>query len=244
MDWEGEKRMKLHELKNICSFKSGGTPSKSDETLWGDHLPWVSAKDMKFSVLESAALKLSEKGKAKITPKGSLLILVRGMTLFKNVPVCLAGCDLSFNQDIKALVLNEGIEPKYVLYFLLGSRQKLMRLVDSAGHGTGRLNTDLLRAFPILLPSLSEQKAIADVLSTWDAAIEKTERLIKAKQRRFCGLMQELLKEISAALSLARDEISLLKNLLDKYKTQKRGLMQKLLTGEWRVKKREGSSDG
>ena len=31
-------------------------------------------------------------------------------------------------------------------------------------------------------------------------------------------------------------EIDLLKQLADKYKTQKRGLMQKMLTGVWRVK--------
>jgi type I restriction enzyme S subunit len=53
----------------------------------------------------------------------------------------------------------------------------------------------LLKAFPILLPPLPEQKAIADLLATWDAAIEKTERLIEAKERRFRGLMQELLYE-------------------------------------------------
>jgi type I restriction enzyme S subunit len=34
----------------------------------------------------------------------------------------------------------------------------------------------------------------------------------------------------------AREEIDLLKQLAEKYKTQKRGLMQKMLTGEWRVK--------
>lgn len=189
--------MKVQELQNICSIKSGGTPSKNDKNLWGDHLPWITAKDMKMPVLRSSLLKLSKtgEGKAKTTPANSLLILVRGMTLFKDVPVCLAERELAFNQDIKALVLDEGIDPKYVLYFLMGSKHRLMKLVDSAGHGTGRLNTDLLKAFPILLPPLPEQKAIADLLATWDAAIEKTERLIEAKERRFRGLMQALMRE-------------------------------------------------
>lgn len=43
-------------------------------------------------------------------------------------------------------------------------------------------------------------------------------------------------KEIAKTLSNAQHEIDLLKQLADKYKTQKRGLMQKMLTGEWRVK--------
>jgi len=43
-------------------------------------------------------------------------------------------------------------------------------------------------------------------------------------------------QEISETLTLAQQEIDLLKQLAEKYKTQKRGLMQKMLTGEWRVK--------
>jgi type I restriction enzyme S subunit len=40
-------------------------------------------------------------------------------------------------------------------------------------------------------PPLSEQKAIADLLSTWDEAIEKTEWLIQAKVRQFKGYIQQ-----------------------------------------------------
>lgn len=47
---------------------------------------------------------------------------------------------------------------------------------------------------------------------------------------------QDQQKKIQSALNTAQDEIDLLKQLADKYKTQKRGLMQKMLTGEWRVK--------
>jgi type I restriction enzyme S subunit len=45
----------------------------------------------------------------------------------------------------------------------------------------------------IPLPFVPVQKKIADVLSTWDAAIEQTHRLIDAKKRRKKGLMQQLL---------------------------------------------------
>jgi type I restriction enzyme S subunit len=42
-------------------------------------------------------------------------------------------------------------------------------------------------------PLKKEQQAIATILSTWDRAIEKTEALIQAKERRKAGLMQRLL---------------------------------------------------
>jgi type I restriction enzyme S subunit len=46
-------------------------------------------------------------------------------------------------------------------------------------------------------------------------------------------------KQIAATLNTARSEIDLLKKQLDAYRRQKRGLMQKLLTGQWRVKVKE-----
>ncbi|GMR05994.1 MAG: hypothetical protein BMS9Abin25_0575 [Gammaproteobacteria bacterium] len=186
-------------LGAVATFKSGGTPSKSRDDYWGGNLPWVSAKDLKSPIIIDSIDHLSIAGfaVANIAPANSLLILVRGMTLHKDVPVCLAGRDVAFNQDIKSLVVSEEISPKYLLFFLHSKKNRLLDLVDSAGHGTGRLNTDLLKAFPVLIPPLPEQTAIADLLSTWDVAIEKTEQLIAAKEKRFLWLFMKLFKEQS-----------------------------------------------
>ncbi len=43
-----------------------------------------------------------------------------------------------------------------------------------------------------VIPPLPEQKAIADLLFTWDEAIEKTERLIRAKEKRLNAYGKEL----------------------------------------------------
>ena len=53
------------------------------------------------------------------------------------------------------------------------------------------INSSQLKAFPVLFPPLPEQKAIADLLSTWNEAIEKTEWLIQAKVRQFKGYIQQ-----------------------------------------------------
>tara|TARA_R110001599_G_scaffold263015_1_gene463606 strand:- start:1605 stop:2828 length:1224 start_codon:yes stop_codon:yes gene_type:complete len=42
-------------------------------------------------------------------------------------------------------------------------------------------------------------------------------------------------KKIAEVIYVAEEEIKILKQLAEKYRVQKRGLMQKLLTGEWRV---------
>jgi type I restriction enzyme S subunit len=52
---------------------------------------------------------------------------------------------------------------------------------------------DALNAFPVNLPPLPEQQKIADILGTWDDALEKLDALIAAKARRKQALMQQLL---------------------------------------------------
>jgi len=48
-------------------------------------------------------------------------------------------------------------------------------------------------------------------------------------------------KSIAHTLNTAKEEITLLKKLADQYRTQKRGLMQKLLSGEWPIKNKEAA---
>lgn len=48
-------------------------------------------------------------------------------------------------------------------------------------------------------------------------------------------------KKIAETLNTAQQEITLLKKLADQYHTQKRGLMQKLLSGEWHIKNKEAA---
>jgi type I restriction enzyme S subunit len=50
--------------------------------------------------------------------------------------------------------------------------------------------------------------------------------------------------KIAELLTLANQEISLLKKTLEQYRSQKRGLMQKLLTGEWQVGSTQSVSEG
>lgn len=183
-------------LGKVTLFSSGGTPSKGNPDFWGGLVPWVSAKDLKKPIIDTSIDTLTERGKefAKITSKGSILILVRGMTLFKDVPVALAGRELAFNQDIKALKISEDVIPEYLLYYLIHHKSSLMRLVNSAGHGTGRLDTDVLKEFPISIPSLSHQKNLASIFKLWYTAIEKTEALIDAKERQFRWLQNTLIR--------------------------------------------------
>lgn len=56
-----------------------------------------------------------------------------------------------------------------------------------------KINKSILEKTPILLPPLSEQKKIAQILSAWDSAISVTEKLLTNSQQQKKALMQKLL---------------------------------------------------
>ena len=168
-------------LGEVADFLSGGTPAKSRAEYWGGSIPWVSAKDMKRFRLEDTEDHVTEVGVdngTKLVPEGTVLLLARGMTLINDVPICVAQRPMTFNQDVKALRPKPQVAPEYLPYLLLGNKQRLLSLVDLAGHGTGRLNSDELKALDIVLPACPEQqRAIARILGTLDDKIELNRRM-------------------------------------------------------------------
>ncbi len=55
------------------------------------------------------------------------------------------------------------------------------------------VNTSQLKAFPVLLPPLAEQRRIAAILGAWEIVTEKLQRLIVAKSARLGTLRRQLL---------------------------------------------------
>jgi type I restriction enzyme S subunit len=188
---EGWKSVALSEL---ASFQSGGTPNKGEPSYWGGSTPWVTVKDMKVMRLNGVGESLTKAGAntVRVVPAGTILVLVRGMGLFKDLPVVLCNREVAFNQDIKALVPKEGVDSEYLATALIARKSDILRHVDSAGHGTGRLDTDLLKSTPLPLPPLPEQRKIAEILRTWDEALEKLTDIRAAKKRWLTGITQRL----------------------------------------------------
>lgn len=156
-----ECRHKYVPLKDCGLWKSGGTPSRNRNDYWGGDVPWFSPKDMKSEVVVDSIEKitcLAVKEKIKLIPKDSLLVVVRGLILAHSFPVALTGKESAFNQDMKALIVNEDFYPEYLLAFLQEKRDEVLSLVTETTHGTKRLATDEL--FSLQVPAIpkAEQK--------------------------------------------------------------------------------------
>lgn len=85
------------------------------------------------------------------------------------------------------------LEGNFLMYFLLSKEGQSAIKFRKSGTTADGIKQSELRKIKIPLPPLPEQKKIAEILSCWDEAIEKTEKLIEAKEKLKRGLMQKLL---------------------------------------------------
>jgi type I restriction enzyme, S subunit len=80
---------------------------------------------------------------------------------------------------------------KWLHYFFMHT--DLTPFLTRQGVGRFKLTKDALAKTPILLPPLSEQRKIAEILTTWDEALTQLDALIEAQERRKKALMQQFL---------------------------------------------------
>jgi len=142
---------------------SGGTPSKADSSLWVGEIPWISPKVMNSIHADEAEDFVAPRAVGngtRIAPAGSTLVMVRGMGLHQEVRVSQARGDVTFNQDVKALV-PRAIEPSLLLFALLDGQEDLLGRVESSGHGTGVLPSKILLEHPSAMPRADMQRRLA-----------------------------------------------------------------------------------
>lgn len=93
------------------------------------------------------------------------------------------------NPRLMRVALNKSVvEPKFVNAFL--SSPYIQRLLERRAHGGTMLglNADALGSIRVPVPPIPEQRKIAEILTTWDKAIEKLEGLKAAKKKRHAAI--------------------------------------------------------
>lgn len=173
-------------LGELGTWFGGGTPTTSVSEFWdGGTIPWISAKDMKADCLGTAQDSITETGRAAarltLLPPGSVLMVVRGMILARAFPVAVTTAPATINQDLRALVPSPVVEPMFLLRSLQLVASEVVQATGEATHGTRRLESDLLKSWPMPVPPLAEQgrivAAVERVLEKASSARERLERV-------------------------------------------------------------------
>ena len=176
MEW------KEYKLGDLITFKSGGTPSKSNETFWGGTIPWVSAKNMYTDFISTSTMFITEEGLksgSQLAPIGSILLLTRGSGLFNTIPICLVTSPVAYNQDVKCIFTKNDsiISNEFLFYWMISNKAKFVEILETTGIGAGKIATDRLLDISILVPPMIEQVRLLNVAKSILGKIENNNKI-------------------------------------------------------------------
>ena len=181
-------------LDELCTFSSGGTPSKSNNSYWNGSIPWISGRDMKSTRLSDSFLHISksavDESSTRMAAAGTLLILVRGMGLAHGAQIAELTVPCAFNQDIRGIHAKPGLLPRYLLFALRDGINSSDTVLSNAAHGTLKIDSNELQKVVISVPPLEQQRKIVAVI---DSLTEETQRLAQIYEQKHAAL--EVLKK-------------------------------------------------
>lgn len=168
------------------TWLSGGTPSTDNPAFWGGDIPWISASSLTNFLIRDSERRVTVLGASngtRLVPPGTLLFVVRGMSLKSEFRLGISQRTVAFGQDSKAVIPADDIDGLYLAYAVKSMTSAILGMVDEASHGTGRLQTEPLQRLTVAIPPLREQKAIARLLGALDNKIDlnqQTNETLKA----------------------------------------------------------------
>jgi len=193
LHWEVAK------LESISSkVGSGITPRGGSKTYLDEGVPLIRSQNVLVGKLDLSDVAFisdeqhEEMSNTHLMPF-DVLLNISGASIGR---CCIVPPDIkegNVNQHV-CIIRPTPIIEAYFLSSILTSDigQKQIYQFQAGGNRQG-LNYQQIRSFTIPIPPLPEQRKIAEILSTWDEAIAKTEQLIAALQARKKGLIQRLL---------------------------------------------------
>lgn len=181
-------------IGEVCNFESGNGFRPQDWKTKG--LPIIRIQNLNGS--DSFNYFDGEPDPAWIVEPDDLLFAWAGVKGVSFGPTIWNGPKGVLNQHIYRIRPKKGINKRWLYYALL----EVTAEIESKAHGfkTSLVHVrkaDITRA-RISLPGAHEQEAVATALGCWDTAIQKTEQLIAAKERRHAWLFQRLINHHAA----------------------------------------------
>lgn len=204
-------------LGDTGTWLSGGTPATNEPRFWGGDIPWISAASLKDFRLRDSDRRVTRAGSqagTRLVPQGSVLFVVRGMSLKTEFRVGVAQRELTFGQDCKAIIPKNGIDGTFLALAIRARTRAILGMVDEAGHGTGRLPTDLISRLSIAVPPLSEQRRIVAILGAIDDELRTLGRLLKKRDRELRAASMEVVRAAYIASGVAQGSLSALGDVL------------------------------
>lgn len=163
-----------------------------------DGIPCLRVVDLSFSNIDVKNLirtseKINYQYRDTILKENDIVLILRGdIGKCLIIPKELEGINIT--RGLARIRCSDDYVTLFIQYQIQSSIVKKELLLQVNGTSLKEIPINGLKNVVIPVPELkAEQQKIAQILSTWDKAIEKTEQLIQAKTQLKKGLMQQLL---------------------------------------------------
>jgi len=151
---------------------------------------------MKTFHIRSSEDAVTEKALARLTkvPANSVLMVVRSGILARTLPVAINTIPVTINQDLRAFVPEQGMDPKFLAWQLIADEREILNGCAKDGTTVASIEGPALSAYPLKVAPAGEQERIVEkleeLLSDLDAGVAE----LKAAQRKLAQYRQSLLK--------------------------------------------------
>lgn len=183
---ELKKDLRITTLDDVADIIMGQSPPSASYNKDGDGLPFLQGKADFSNSKKYPIIRQWTSAPTKISESGSILFTVRapvGELFYNNVKACIG-------RGLASISAKSNNSQEFLYQFLQSKKAEFNKL--SQGSTFTAINSDALRKIKIAVPSLKEQKKIAEVLSKVDEDIERVSEIIKQAIKLKKGLMQEL----------------------------------------------------
>lgn len=188
------KEWEVKPLNYFGEIYSGGTPNTEISEYWNGDISWCTPSDvtkLTTKYIWNTEVKITKKGlkesSAKLLPTQSIIVCTRATIGYSAI----SKTDICTNQGFKNIVPSKNVVPEWLYYIITYSKPRLVRL--GCGSTFLEVSKKDFAKFNVATPLLAEQRKIAEILSTWDKAIEKQTQLIEKLELCKNGFMQQLL---------------------------------------------------
>jgi type I restriction enzyme S subunit len=177
-EWE-EKR-----LGEVCDFYSGGTPTTTNKKYYGGNIPFIKSGEISSSQTNQFITELGLKNSsAKMIYKGDILYALYGAT---SGEVSISKLDGAINQAV--LCIKSTQNHIYLFQYLKFQKENIVNTFIQGGQGN--LSANIIKELNVIIPTISEQSKIANLLTAIDEKIEVVNQQIKNTEEYKKGLLQ------------------------------------------------------
>ncbi|PHD66636.1 hypothetical protein COF61_09245 [Bacillus toyonensis] len=188
----------LVQIQDIGTLKSGTTPSRSEQERYFESgtIPWIKTMDLNNGEVISTNERITdvalEETSLTLLPVNTVLVAMYGG--FKQIGrTGILKVKATINQALTGIIVNEIlINPYYLQWWLNAKIDYWKNFAASSRKDPNITKGDVLK-FPVVLPTLSEQKKIVDILSSVNRKIENEMKKLSQLQGLKEGLIQSLL---------------------------------------------------